>query len=58
MRQRRVGVTALFRTEGRRQAVCAEHGRIMTALAGDDPDAAAKAIDEHLQLTLRVLLRA
>jgi DNA-binding GntR family transcriptional regulator len=58
VRQRRVGVAALFGSTNRRRAVCAEHGRIVEALAEGDEPAALRAIDEHLELTLRVLLRA
>ncbi|RZQ62370.1 GntR family transcriptional regulator [Amycolatopsis suaedae] len=58
VRQRRVGVTALFRTADRQRSVCAEHGRIVDALDAGDAAAAAAAIDEHLRLTERVLLQA
>ncbi|MDT7777072.1 MAG: hypothetical protein QOC67_5996 [Pseudonocardiales bacterium] len=58
VRQRRVGVAALFRSANRQRAVCGEHGRIVEALAAGDEPAALRAIDEHLALTLRVLLEA
>ncbi|MCW0212811.1 MAG: GntR family transcriptional regulator [Pseudonocardia sp.] len=58
VRQRRVGVTALYRAANRRRSVCTEHGRIVDALASGDEAAAHAAIDEHLELTLRVLLEA
>jgi DNA-binding GntR family transcriptional regulator len=58
VRQRRVGVAALFRSANRQRAVCCEHGRIVEALAAGDEPAAMRAIDEHLALTLRVLLEA
>lgn len=58
VRQRRLGVAALYRSATRQRAVCHEHERIITALAEDDPSAALAAIDEHLALTLRVLLEA
>ena len=58
VRQRRVGVAALFCSANRQRAVCGEHGRIVEALAAGDEPAAMRAIDEHLALTLRVLLEA
>jgi DNA-binding GntR family transcriptional regulator len=57
-RQRRVGVAALYRAANRQRSVCTEHGRIVDALAAGDEAAAHAAIDEHLELTLRVLLEA
>ena len=56
VRQRRLGVSALHRSAGRQRAVCAEHERIVAALAAGDEPAALDAIDDHLGLTLRVLL--
>jgi len=58
VRQRRLGIAALHRSAHRQQAVCQEHERIVTALADGDEPAALRAIDEHLELTLRVLLEA
>jgi DNA-binding GntR family transcriptional regulator len=58
VRQRRVGVAALFCSANRQRAVCGEHERIVEALAAGDEPAAMRAIDEHLTLTLRVLLEA
>jgi DNA-binding GntR family transcriptional regulator len=58
VRQRRVGVAALFSSADRQRAVCGEHQRIVDALAAADEPAAMLAIDEHLALTLRVLLEA
>jgi DNA-binding GntR family transcriptional regulator len=58
VRQRRLGIAALHRSADRQQAVCREHERIVTALADGDGPAALRAIDEHLELTLRVLLEA
>jgi DNA-binding GntR family transcriptional regulator len=58
VRQRRVGVAALYRAANRQRSVCTEHGRIVDALAAGDEAAAHAAIDEHLELTLRVLLEA
>lgn len=56
VRQRRVGVAALFRTADRQQAVCDEHRHIVEALALDDTAATHEAIDDHLKRTLVVLL--
>lgn len=58
VRQMLVGVAALFRTGGRRGAVCAEHQDILDALASGDPALAQQAIDQHLAVTLDVLLRS
>jgi DNA-binding GntR family transcriptional regulator len=57
VRQILVGVSALFRSGGRRQAVCAEHQIILDALVSGDTDRAQKAIDEHLAVTRDLLLR-
>jgi DNA-binding GntR family transcriptional regulator len=57
-RQVRVGVAALFRTTDRQRAVCAEHQRIVVALAANDEDAAREAISDHLRITLRLFLEA
>lgn len=56
VRQRRLGVAAVLRSADRQQAVCAEHGRIVAGFSGGDEPATLAAIDEHLELTLRVLL--
>lgn len=58
VRQRRLGVAALFRSADRQRNVCTEHEHILGALEAGDADAAGAAIDEHLGLTLRVLLEA
>ena len=58
VRQRRTGVSALFRTADRQRAVCGEHTAIVDALAAGDTDAATTAITEHLALTEGVLLHA
>ncbi|OZM77079.1 GntR family transcriptional regulator [Pseudonocardia sp. MH-G8] len=58
VRQRRLGVTALFRATDRQLAVCEEHGEIVSALAGHDEAAALAAIDAHLGRTMQVLLQA
>ncbi|WP_285242605.1 GntR family transcriptional regulator [Pseudarthrobacter sp. fls2-241-R2A-127] len=57
VRQVLVGVAALFRTGGRRQAVCAEHQGILDALVAGDSARAKKAIDHHLAVTRDILLR-
>ncbi|KNC20198.1 GntR family transcriptional regulator [Arthrobacter sp. RIT-PI-e] len=54
VRQVLVGVEALIKVEGRREQVCAEHQRIIDALADGDADA---AIHEHLAVTRDILLR-
>ena len=58
VRQRRMGVTALFRGADRQLAVCEEHGEIVSALAARDEAAAVGAIDAHLERTMQVLLQA
>lgn len=57
-RQVRVGTAALSRTADRPRTVCAEHQRIVDALASGDEQAARTAIDDHLQITLRLFLEA
>jgi DNA-binding GntR family transcriptional regulator len=57
VRQILVGVSALFRTGGRRQEVCAEHQDILDALVSGDSAKAQKAIDHHLAVTRDILLR-
>lgn len=56
VRQRRAGVSALFRTADRQRAVCSEHAAIVDALSAQDSEAATTAIDAHLTLTQGVLL--
>ncbi|GAA5169657.1 GntR family transcriptional regulator [Pseudonocardia eucalypti] len=56
VRQRRLGIKAVCGSANRQLAVCAEHERIVAALSDADEQAAHAAIDEHLALTLRVLL--
>ena len=58
VRQRRMGVTALFRGVDRQLAVCQEHGEIVAALAAGDEAGAVSAIDAHLDRTMQVLLQA
>jgi len=57
VRQILVGVSALFRTGGRRKQVCAEHQGILDALVSGDPVKAQEAIDHHLAITRDILLR-
>jgi DNA-binding GntR family transcriptional regulator len=57
VRQILVGVSALFRTGGRREQVCAEHQDILDALMSGDAANAQKAIDHHLAVTRDILLR-
>ncbi|KNH18013.1 GntR family transcriptional regulator [Arthrobacter sp. ZBG10] len=58
VRQILVGVAALFRTGGRRQAVCAEHQDILDALVAGDAGLAQESIDHHLAVTRDLLLRS
>ncbi|WP_461163570.1 GntR family transcriptional regulator [Arthrobacter sp. R4-81] len=57
VRQILVGISALFRTGGRREQVCAEHQDILDALVSGDAARAQKAIDHHLAVTRDILLR-
>jgi DNA-binding GntR family transcriptional regulator len=57
-RQVFIGVEALFRTQDRQTVVCDEHEIILQALRQGDVDAAQTAIDNHLAVTLNVVLRA
>jgi DNA-binding GntR family transcriptional regulator len=57
-RQVFIGVEALFRTQDRQTVVCDEHEIILQALGQGDVDAAQTAIDNHLAVTLNVVLRA
>ena len=56
VRQILVGVSALFRTGGRRRQVCTEHQSILDALVFGDPAKAQQAIDHHLTVTRDALL--
>ncbi len=58
VRQRRVGMTALFRAANRQLAVCDEHRAIVDALEERDRAAAVSAIESHIDQTLEVLLTA
>jgi DNA-binding GntR family transcriptional regulator len=55
-RQVTAGMIALSRSPGRHEEVLDEHTRILNALVEVDLAGAAKAIEEHLQATLRVQL--
>jgi DNA-binding GntR family transcriptional regulator len=57
VRQVLVGVSALFRTSGRRHDVCSEHQGILDALVSGDVAKAQHAIDHHLAVTRDLLLR-
>ncbi|PRY42439.1 GntR family transcriptional regulator [Umezawaea tangerina] len=57
-RQIRAGVVALYRSEGRQDAVLLEHEAIVAALESGDVEAATAAISSHLESTLKVLLGA
>ncbi|MBY6413067.1 GntR family transcriptional regulator [Rhodococcus sp. BP-252] len=57
-RQLRVGLTALFSAADRQRNVCTEHEAIVTALEGGDEGLVQRAIDDHLEVTLQILLRA
>jgi DNA-binding GntR family transcriptional regulator len=57
VRQVVVGVSALFRTGGRREQVCSEHQDILDALVSGDAAKAQEAIDHHLAVTRDILLR-
>ncbi|MEU7769169.1 GntR family transcriptional regulator [Nocardia sp. NPDC049190] len=57
-RQLRVGLAALFATANRQRHVCGEHQAIIDALDGGDEVLAHAKIDEHLEITLQILLRA
>ncbi|MEH3138700.1 MAG: GntR family transcriptional regulator [Mycobacterium kyogaense] len=57
-RQQRVGLTALLHGHERRRDVCSEHRGIVDALAAGDEHQAHRAIDEHLRITLQILLQA
>lgn len=57
VRQIVVGVSALFRSNDRREQVCTEHQSILDALMLGDPVQAQRAIDHHLAVTRDLLLR-
>jgi DNA-binding GntR family transcriptional regulator len=57
-RQLRVGLAALFATTNRQRHVCQEHQAIVDALDNGDEALAHAKIDEHLEITLQILLRA
>ena len=55
-RQVRAGLVALYQSTGRQDSVLGEHDEIVAALANGDAEAAAAAIDRHLETTLSVQL--
>lgn len=55
-KQVRVGISALGIGPSRWNAVTHEHGAIVAALRAGDQAAAEKAIDDHLNITLRTIL--
>lgn len=57
-KQLRVGLAALFCATDRQTKVCVEHQAIVDALADGDEQRAHLTIDEHLGVTLQILLRA
>ncbi|MGA9873936.1 MAG: FCD domain-containing protein [Rhodococcus sp. (in: high G+C Gram-positive bacteria)] len=57
-RQLRVGLTALFAASDRQRNVCTEHEAIVVALEKGDEGLVHRAIDDHLEVTLQILLRA
>jgi DNA-binding GntR family transcriptional regulator len=57
-RQVRAGMVALCQAPGRQQSVLDEHQEIIDSLAAGDIERAVRAIDNHLQETLRVQLRS
>jgi DNA-binding GntR family transcriptional regulator len=54
----RIGLAAVFASPNRQRPVCAEHQAIVDALDSGDLAMAEAKIDEHLDITLQILLRA
>jgi DNA-binding GntR family transcriptional regulator len=54
----RIGLAAVFASPNRQRPVCVEHQAIVDALASGDVAKAEAKIDEHLDITLQILLRA
>jgi DNA-binding GntR family transcriptional regulator len=54
----RIGLAAVFASPNRQRPVCVEHEAIITALESGDVALAHAKIDEHLDVTLQILLRA
>jgi len=54
----RIGLAAVFASPNRQRPVCAEHQAIVDALESGDVALAHAKIDEHLDITLQILLRA
>jgi len=57
-RQLRVGMTALFSASDRQHKVCAEHQAIIDAFEVGDEGLVHEQINNHLEVTLQILLRA
>ncbi|WP_066907861.1 GntR family transcriptional regulator [Millisia brevis] len=57
VRQMRAGLAALFASPNRQRRVCVEHEAIVAALESGDEARTHEAIDDHLEVTLQVLLR-
>jgi DNA-binding GntR family transcriptional regulator len=57
-RQVRAGLVALGQAPDRQQSVLDEHQEIVDSLTAGDVERAVRAIDSHLQETLRVQLRS
>ena len=56
-RQLRIGLTALLSSSDRVQAVCTEHQAIIDALEVGDEGLVHEKINDHLEITLQILLR-
>ena len=54
----RIGLAAVFASPNRQRPVCAEHQAIVDALESGDVALAHAKIDEHLDVTLQILLRS
>lgn len=54
----RIGLAAVFASPNRQRPVCVEHRAIVDALEDGDVATAHARIDEHLEITLQILLRA
>ena len=56
-RQMRMGVRIVIADENRKKQVIVEHRSIADAIAARDPEAALKAVREHLDTTMRSMKR-
>jgi DNA-binding GntR family transcriptional regulator len=54
----RIGLAAVFASPNRQRPVCVEHEAIVAALQSGDVALTHAKIDEHLDVTLQILLRA